>query len=95
MQFCPLRYAELDAGDVMFFHSNVFHCSAQNHSDRRRWGFLVAYNRADNNPVKKHHHPFYTPLRKVGQSLGVHYIYLYALFIIIIYKITCFSNKSG
>ena len=62
---CPLRAAVLKPGDAMFFHCNVLHCSAQNSSDKRRWAFLVAYNRADNNPVKKHHHPFYTPLHKV------------------------------
>lgn len=63
---CPLQYCELKPGDAMFFHSNVLHYSAQNSSDRRRWGFLIAYNRADNNPVKKHHHPFYTPLNKAS-----------------------------
>ena len=65
---CPLLYSELDEGDAMFFHCNVLHHSAQNSSDRRRWGFLVSYNRADNNPVKKHHHPFYTKMNKVSFS---------------------------
>ena len=63
---CPLLYAECQPGDAFFFHSNVLHTSAQNNSDRRRWGFLVAYNRADNNPVYKHHHPQYTPLHMVN-----------------------------
>ena len=63
---CPLRAAVLKPGDAMFFHCNVLHYSAQNSSDRRRWAFLVAYNRADNDPVKKHHlAPSYTPLQKV------------------------------
>ncbi|KAJ8300987.1 hypothetical protein KUTeg_022506, partial [Tegillarca granosa] len=36
----------------------------QNLSNDRRWAFLCAYNKATNNPVKKHHHPCYTPLVK-------------------------------
>ena len=31
--------------------------SAQNRSPHRRWCLLVAYNRADNDPVCVHHHP--------------------------------------
>ena len=30
--------------------------------DRRRWCFLVAFNRRDNDPLIDHHHPRYTPL---------------------------------
>ena len=65
-KFCPLLYAQMEPGDAMFFHSNVLHRSDQNRSDSRRWAFLVAYNRADNNPVYEHHHPFYTALQKVS-----------------------------
>ena len=61
----PLVNVELDPGDALFFHSNVLHRSEQNHSDRRRWAFLMAYNAKANDPVKKHHHPQYTPLKKV------------------------------
>ena len=61
----PLVYAELNPGDIMFFHSNLLHRSDKNSSDKRRWAFLVAYNRADNNPIYKHHHPQYTKLNKV------------------------------
>ena len=52
-------------GDAVFFHSNLLHMSAVNSSTRRRLAFLIAYNKASNNPVKKHHHPQYTPLKKV------------------------------
>lgn len=61
----PLVHVELDPGDALFFHCNVLHTSDQNRSDRRRWAFLIAYNRADNNPYLPHHHPQYTPLHKV------------------------------
>jgi hypothetical protein len=53
---------EMDPGDALFFHCLTLHTSGQNHSDRRRWCFLVAFNRADNDPLIPHHHPGYTPL---------------------------------
>ena len=62
---CPLVHVELEAGDALFFHANVLHTSDQNSSNRRRWAFIISYNRASNNPVLPHHHPFYTPLKKV------------------------------
>jgi hypothetical protein len=58
-------YGELQPGDCLFFHSNVLHTSDKNDSDMRRWAFLCCYNRADNDPVMKHHHPNYTPLAMV------------------------------
>ncbi|XP_060557301.1 L-proline trans-4-hydroxylase-like [Ruditapes philippinarum] len=64
----PLEYVELERGDALFFHCNLLHCSSANTSPSRRWAFLCAYNRADNNPVKVHFHPFYTPLEKVPNS---------------------------
>jgi hypothetical protein len=56
---------EMEAGDALFFHSNVLHRSDKNDSDRRRWAFLIAYNRTSNNPVYPHHHPQCTKLEKV------------------------------
>mmetsp|Transcript_16708 Transcript_16708/g.47802 ORF Transcript_16708/g.47802 Transcript_16708/m.47802 type:complete len:316 (+) Transcript_16708:82-1029(+) len=58
-------HLEMDPGDGLFFHCLTLHTSAQNHSDRRRWCFLVAFNRADNDPLKDHHHPGYVPLQVV------------------------------
>jgi len=55
-------------GDALFFHSNLLHTSDKNLSDKRRWAFLCAYNRADNNPVYKHHHAQYTPLDMVSKG---------------------------
>lgn len=65
---CPLEYVEMESGDALFFHCNLLHCSGQNTSAARRWAFLCSFNRADNDPVKKHHHPNYTPLQKVPNS---------------------------
>jgi len=56
------EYVLLNPGDTLFFHCNLLHKSDPNLSQNRRWAFLVAYNRASNNPFKKHHHPFFTPL---------------------------------
>lgn len=54
-------------GDALFFHSNVLHMSDPNHSADRRWAFIMAYNRASNNPVERLAAPFprYIPLGKV------------------------------
>nr|XP_045597096.1 L-proline trans-4-hydroxylase-like isoform X2 [Procambarus clarkii] len=61
-------YVEMKAGDILFFHCNLFHTSDQNSSDRRRWVFIVAFNKRANNPYKVHHHPQYTPMTKVPDS---------------------------
>jgi len=53
---------EAEPGDVMFFHCNTLHTSAPNHSKSPRDLFLIAYNRASNDPYLDHHHPRYTPL---------------------------------
>ena len=71
-QVLPLVDVEMEAGDALFFHSNVLHRSDKNDSDRRRWAFLIAYNRTSNNPVYPHHHPQYTKLEKVQPSITCH-----------------------
>lgn len=65
---CPLEYVEMEPGDALFFHCNLLHCSSANVSMSRRWAFLCAYNRADNDPIKEHHHPKFTPLKKVPNT---------------------------
>jgi len=65
---CELVYVELDPGDALFFHCNLLHRSDQNRSDIPRYAFLIAYNKASNNPVLVHHHPQYTKLEKVPNS---------------------------
>ncbi|XP_013395022.1 phytanoyl-CoA dioxygenase-like isoform X2 [Lingula anatina] len=68
LKVLPVVHVEMNPGDALFFHSNVLHQSDQNNSARRRWAYLIAYNRASNNPVTPHHHPQYTPLHKVPDS---------------------------
>ncbi|KAJ8300968.1 hypothetical protein KUTeg_022487 [Tegillarca granosa] len=69
-KICPLEFVELEPGDALFFHCNLLQTSNQNKSPYRRWAFLCAYNRASNNPIKKHHHPSYTKLHKVGNKIN-------------------------
>lgn len=64
----PLVYCEMAPGDAIFFHGNLLHRSDQNRSPLRRWVYLCCYNAARNNPYKQHHHPCYTPLRKVADG---------------------------
>jgi ectoine hydroxylase len=63
-----ILYAEMEAGDGLFFHCNTLHRSDQNRSPNRRWTVLFCYNAARNNPYVAHHHPSYTPLAKVADS---------------------------
>lgn len=66
----PKHYVEMEAGDALFFHSNVLHCSDSNNSPNRRWAFIIAYNKASNNPAEKLAAPFprYRKLDKVPNS---------------------------
>ena len=48
LQTMDLIYVELEAGDVLFFHSNLLHRSEANLSDRPRWSMISCYNRASN-----------------------------------------------
>ncbi|KAK3874513.1 hypothetical protein Pcinc_020533 [Petrolisthes cinctipes] len=61
-------YVEMKAGDVLFFHCNLLHTSDANTSPRRRWVFIVAFNKRSNDSYKDHHHPRYTPMTKEEDS---------------------------
>jgi Phytanoyl-CoA dioxygenase (PhyH) len=65
----PLLYCEMDPGDGLFFHSNLLHRSDQNKSDWPRWSMICCYNAARNDPYKEAHHPRYTPLKVVADSM--------------------------
>ena len=58
----------MDPGDVLFFHCNTLHRSDKNNSPHRRWTLLCCYNAARNNPFIDHHHPKYTPLKKLPNN---------------------------
>lgn len=41
-------HVELNAGDALFFHSNILHRSEANLSDKARWSLISCYNRSTN-----------------------------------------------
>jgi ectoine hydroxylase-related dioxygenase (phytanoyl-CoA dioxygenase family) len=63
-----LVYAEMNAGDGLFFHSNTLHRSDQNRSPNPRWGLICCYNAARNDPYKAGPHPGYTQLEILPDS---------------------------
>lgn len=65
----PLVYVEMAPGDALFFHSNLLHRSDQNRSPNPRWSMICCYNAKRNDPYKEAHHPRYTPLAKVDDSM--------------------------
>lgn len=64
-----LVYVEMEPGDAVFFHSNTLHRSDQNKSDHSRWSLICCYNAKHNDPYKDSHHPRYTPIQKVEDSV--------------------------
>lgn len=68
MKRMDLVYCEMEPGTALFFHSNTLHCSAPNTSGSPRWSLICCYNTRANNPYKEHHHPLYTPLKKLPDS---------------------------
>ena len=64
MERLELVHCELEPGSAIFFHCNLLHCSAQNHSANPRWALICCYNAARNNPYKESRHPRYSPLEK-------------------------------
>lgn len=53
LQTLPHVYVELEAGDALFFHSNILHRSEANESDRPRWSLISCYNRSSNPPYNE------------------------------------------
>ncbi len=43
-----LVYVEIEAGDALFFHSNILHRSEANTSDKPRWSIISCYNAQSN-----------------------------------------------
>jgi len=48
-----LIYVEINAGDALFFHSNILHRSEANTSGSARWSLIAVYNRAANVPYNE------------------------------------------
>jgi hypothetical protein len=58
----------LSPGDILFFHCNLLHSSNINKSGKTRRVLLSCYNTKHNNPVVRHHHPRYSPIKKVSND---------------------------
>jgi hypothetical protein len=63
-----LVYVELEAGDTLFFHSNILHRSDANLSDQPRWAFISAYNLQSNVPFNEKSTSCITPVDVVSDS---------------------------
>lgn len=58
-----LIYCEMEPGDALFFHGNLFHCSSKNESEDPRWSLICCYNTKHNDPyIANGRHPSYSPL---------------------------------
>jgi len=64
-----LVHVEMEPGDAIYFDSNLLHRSDQNRSENPRWSMICCYNAARNDPYKDSHHPRYTPLGKVDDTM--------------------------
>lgn len=46
------RLVELNKGDVLLFHSRLFHAAGRNHSDRIKYSLVFTYHELTNHPIK-------------------------------------------
>ncbi len=60
-----LVYVEINAGDALFFHSNLLHRSEANLSDKPRWSLISVYNRSANIPYNEPSQSSTIPLQAV------------------------------
>ena len=60
-----LVYVEINAGDALFFHSNLLHRSEANLSEKARWSIISVYNRASNIPYNEPSKSSTVPLQPV------------------------------
>ncbi len=59
---------ELNAGDALFFHSNLLHRSEANLSGNSRWSLISVYNRAGNIPYNEPSGSSTIPIEIVGDD---------------------------
>lgn len=60
-----LLYVEVEPGDALFFHPNLFHRSEANLSEKSRWSMISCYNRQSNVPYNEKSVSCITPLQVV------------------------------
>ncbi len=65
LQTMELIYVEINAGDALFFSSNLLHRSEANTSERPRWSLISVYNRKNNIPYNEPSQSSTIPLQSV------------------------------
>ena len=65
LQTMELVNVEIEAGDALFFHSNLLHRSEANLSESPRWSLISVYNRAANVPYNEPSQSSTVPLQPV------------------------------
>ena len=58
-------FVEIEAGDALFFHSNLLHMSEANLSDKPRWSLISVYNLSYNIPFREKNTSCITPVKVV------------------------------
>ena len=61
-------YVELEAGDALFFHSNILHRSEANTSERPRWSIISCYNSLSNPAFNDESTSWREPVKIVSDS---------------------------
>eukprot|EP01052_Picozoa_sp_SAG31_P018281 SAG31_NODE_1289_length_8983_cov_9.783543_10_plen_211_part_00 len=73
----PLVHAEMESGDVVFFHALTLHASKPNLSDTSRWALTCCYNTRANDPIEESFHPNYRSQLPVHSACRVSNLNLY------------------
>ena len=60
-----LVYVEIEAGDALFFHSNILHRSEANLSDSPRWSIISCYSAQTNLAYNETSNSWHTPIETV------------------------------
>lgn len=68
LETMELVYVDLEAGDTLFFHSNILHKSDGNTSDHVRCSLISAYNLASNKSFMSEPEASHTPIEKVSND---------------------------
>jgi ectoine hydroxylase-related dioxygenase (phytanoyl-CoA dioxygenase family) len=61
-------YVEINAGDALFFHSNILHRSEANTSDKPRWSLISCYNSLSNPAYNDESSSWKTPVQIVADD---------------------------
>jgi len=65
MKTMDLIYVEIEAGDALFFHSNILHRSEANLSNSPRWSIISCFSAQTNLAYKETSNSWHTPIETV------------------------------